>query len=100
MDRKSVMAWLEGLAQDDWRMFHSDSEVQEIARSALELITSDYIHEVAKQFRRPIVLCKDCIHRGDKHKCILAFVADKQDFPYFFYDNRGEWFCADGKHRD
>lgn len=38
MDRKSVMAWLEGLAQDDWRMFHSDSEVQEIARNALELL--------------------------------------------------------------
>ena len=32
------MAWLEGLAQDDWRMFHSDSEVQEIARNALELL--------------------------------------------------------------
>ena len=38
MDRESVMAWLEGLAQDDWRMFHSDSEVQEIARNALELL--------------------------------------------------------------
>ena len=38
MDRKSVMAWLEGLAQDDWRMYHSDSEVQEIARNALKLL--------------------------------------------------------------
>ena len=32
------MAWLDGLTQDDWRMFHSDSEVQEIARNALELL--------------------------------------------------------------
>lgn len=41
MDRKSVMAWLDGLAQDDWRMYHSDSEVQEIARSALALLKED-----------------------------------------------------------
>ena len=37
-DRITVMSWLEGLAQDDWRMFHSDSEVQEIARSALAIL--------------------------------------------------------------
>ena len=35
---QAVMAWLEGLAQDDWRMFHSDSEVQAIARSALAML--------------------------------------------------------------
>lgn len=43
-----------------------------------------------------VVRCKDCIHHGNEHKCILAFVASKQDFPVCFYDNRGEWFCADG----
>jgi len=37
-DTITVMSWLEGLAQDDWRMFHSDSEVQEIARSAIKLL--------------------------------------------------------------
>lgn len=37
-DRKQIMSWLEGLAQDDWPMFHSDSEVQEIAKNALELL--------------------------------------------------------------
>ena len=37
-DRKKVMSWLEGLAQQDWRMFHSDSEVQYIAKSALALL--------------------------------------------------------------
>lgn len=37
-DRKQIMSWLEGLAQDDWPMFHSDSEVQEIAKNALELM--------------------------------------------------------------
>lgn len=38
MDMKSVMAWLEGLAQDDWRQFHSDSEVQEIAKAAFAVL--------------------------------------------------------------
>ena len=32
------MSWLEGLAQDDWPMFHSDSEVQEIAKAAFALL--------------------------------------------------------------
>ena len=35
-----VMSWLEGLAEPDWRDFHSDSEVQNIAKSALELLKS------------------------------------------------------------
>ena len=47
-----------------------------------------------------IIRCKDCIHRGDKKKCIVAFVAEKQEMPYFFYDNRGNWFCADGRRKD
>ena len=38
MDREKVMSWLEGLAEPDWRDFHSDSEVQNIAKSALELL--------------------------------------------------------------
>ena len=37
-DREKVMSWLEGLAQQDWRMFHSDSEVQVIAEYALALL--------------------------------------------------------------
>ena len=38
VEREKVMSWLEGLAQQDWRMFHSDSEVQVIAESALTLL--------------------------------------------------------------
>lgn len=37
-DRKTVMSYLECLAQDDWPIWHSDSEVQEIAKDALELL--------------------------------------------------------------
>ena len=35
---KTVMSWLEVLAQNDWQDFHSDSEVQNIAKSALALL--------------------------------------------------------------
>lgn len=37
-DRKTAMSWLEGLTEDDWRMYHSDTEVQEIAKVTLELL--------------------------------------------------------------
>ena len=52
------------------------------------------------EFVGEIIRCKDCKLRGDKSKCIVAFVANKQEFPVFFYDNRGEWFCADGRKKD
>ena len=37
-DREKVMSWLEGLAQPDWHKFHSDTEVQVIAESALAML--------------------------------------------------------------
>ena len=37
-DIKTIMSWLEGLTESDWRMFHSDSEVQNIANETLELL--------------------------------------------------------------
>ena len=37
-DREKVMSWLEGLSEPDWRQYHSDSEVQEIAKAALVLL--------------------------------------------------------------
>ena len=40
-DRERVMSFLEGLAEPDWRAFHSDSEVQNIAKSALALLKED-----------------------------------------------------------
>lgn len=38
MDAKSVMSGLEGLTEYDWRMYHSDSEVRNIARDAIDLL--------------------------------------------------------------
>ena len=34
----TVISWLEGLTWDDWSDYHSNSEVQNIAKSALELL--------------------------------------------------------------
>ena len=38
VDIDTVMSWLDGLSQPDWREYHSDSEVQNIAKVALELL--------------------------------------------------------------
>jgi hypothetical protein len=40
-DREKVMSWLEGLSQEDWRMFHSDSEVQTIAKETLSMLKEE-----------------------------------------------------------
>ena len=37
-DRVKVLSWLEGLTFDDWHMYHSDSEVQNIAKAAFDLL--------------------------------------------------------------
>ena len=47
-----------------------------------------------------LVRCKDCIHRENSKKCILAAVAKTKNCPVFLFDNSGEWFCADGKRGD
>lgn len=46
-----------------------------------------------------VVRCKDCIHRGNAEKCVLAAISEEKNFPLFMLDNRGEWFCADGKQK-
>ena len=50
--------------------------------------------------KEKIVRCKDCVHRGNAKKCIVAFVAKEQDFPVSLIDNHGYWFCADGKPKE
>lgn len=37
-DREQVLSWLEWLTFDDWRDYHSDSEVQTIAKAAFDLL--------------------------------------------------------------
>ena len=47
----------------------------------------------------PVVRCKDCKHRGNSEKCVLSAISEEKDCPLFILDNRGDWFCADGKQR-
>lgn len=44
-----------------------------------------------------LVRCKNCIRRGNPRECIVAKFAEQTGTPYFVIDNRGEWFCGDGK---
>jgi len=46
MDRLIVMGCLEGLTQDDWQMWYSDSEVQETAKAALALLKEQEVREL------------------------------------------------------
>ena len=110
-DREKVMSWLEGLAEPDWRDFHSDSEVQNIAKSALELLKAQretidelisadkalklkeqetqkfFVDEFGKITPLPVVVrCKDCKFAED---CEIAYRFGEQD----------DWFCADGERR-
>ena len=41
INKNMVMSCLEGLAQDDWRMWHSDSEVHETAKAALKMMLEE-----------------------------------------------------------
>ena len=52
-DREKVMSWLEGLAEDDWRSFHSDSEVSNTAKAALALLKEQ--EETIKKYERVIL---------------------------------------------
>ena len=65
------------------------------------VVQGDLIDDACSQLDyKLLVRCKDCKHRGDRNKCIVSFVAEKQEMPYFFYDNKGEWFCADGEQKE
>lgn len=62
-NRFRVMSWLEGLTQDNWRQYHSDSEVQEIARRALALLKEQ--EPVTPRWTHPtvntnVMMCGSC----------------------------------------
>ena len=103
MDRENVMSWLECLAEPDWRECYSDSEVQETARQALDLI-DELLKEqdncencaIAIEDRQLVVRCKDCRN---------AVVYDDNEVVCAHIDSNGndmhsiDWFCADGKSK-
>lgn len=57
-DKKQVMSWLEGLTFDDWQMYHSDSEVQEIAKVTFELLKDQEAVEPCQHYA--VWLCGNC----------------------------------------
>lgn len=79
IDREKVMSWLEGLAEDDWRSYHSDSEVSNIAKSALALFEE----------QEAVVRCCDCEHWDSQcHSC-----------EHFDGIMQHDFYCADGEKR-
>ena len=91
------------------RIRHSDIAesvfLRQRRRGEVEM-TEEYIvkHESTDNsesigYVQPLVRCKNCIYRGKSKKCVLAAISEEKDFPLFMLDNRGEWFCADGKRR-
>ena len=60
-----------------------------------------FVDESGKITPLPVVVrCKDCEHRGNSEKCVLSAISEEKNFPLFMLDNRGEWFCADGKRKE
>ena len=106
MDREKVIKAYEDFVNGYECFCTSDDYEYEMHKAVLALLKEQetqkfFVDESGKITPLPVVVrCKDCKHRGDRNKCIVAFVAEKQEMPYFFYDNRGEWFCADGVRRD
>ena len=47
-----------------------------------------------------LIRCKDCVHRGKSEKCVLAAISEEKGFPIFMLDNRGDWYCGDGKRSE
>ena len=77
----------------------TDEEKREIARNSYyaQLEMLGYKPDGTPKDMVEVVRCKECIHRGKAEKCVLAAIAAEKDFPLFMLDNRGEWYCADGK---
>lgn len=65
VDREKVIGGLEGLTWDDWPKWHSDSEVRQIAKDAIELLkeyetkTGHWI-DTTKVIGFPRVQCSVC----------------------------------------
>ena len=77
----------------------TDEELRESARNnyAAQMEMLGYQTDGNPKDMVDVVRCKDCIHRGKVEKCVLAAIAAEKGYPLFMLDDRGEWFCADGK---
>lgn len=87
MDVKSVMSGLEGLTEYDWRMYHSDSEVRNIARDALSMLKE----------QPEIIRCKDCKYGQKCTDGETTYQCFKWNCGEFWELHEQNWFCADGQ---
>ena len=69
-----------------------------VMRDALELL-KEYKQLQGWATGHGLTMCKNCKHRGNADKCVIAAIAKEKDYlyPISMLDNRGEWFCADGQ---
>lgn len=77
--------------------------MEELLKDALAMLKEQNGCEncaIAIEDRQPVVRCKDCKHRGNSERCVLTAISEEKDVPLFILDNRGNWFCADGKPKE
>ena len=77
-DQEKIMSWLEGLAQDDWHSFHSDSEVSNIAKAALSLLKEQ--EELIKAMKRDLDLVRSCKVCGNWTECTPDAPPESEEF--------------------
>ena len=71
-DQEKIFSWIEGLAQDDWRQFHSDSEVSNIAKAALTLLKEQEAMLIVRKWHKSELgdysrlHCPKCDHEIEK----------------------------------
>ena len=74
-DREKVISWVEGLAEDDWRLFHSDSEVQNIAKAVLALLKEQEARildwDELEDWENAV-----WFEDNDEHECYIALIAN------------------------
>lgn len=81
-DREKVLSWLEGLTDDDWYMYHSDSEVQNIAKAAFELLKEQ--EDTIRQLRLALkILNGNGIKVGYKRAVKLGWLNYRTDWCLF-----------------
>ena len=69
-----------------------------IVRRSIYLIENK--PHVESYSEQELIRCKDCAHRGNPEKCIVANNAYNKGLMLIsLLDNNGEWFCADGERK-
>lgn len=90
-DKYEAIAWLANIKE---KYIHGgDEEFDECRRESIDM--------AIKALRQPqIVRCKDCIHFGQKDKCIVQKYLSEHPEKVWFLSLQNNWFCADGKREN